>query len=124
MVKTISQAQILINQFNNLSINQQVHIASPVVNYVLRKYEGNLNPGDPQGIKLYLQATKEIYKESDKLDISVFNAKDIIYHFLSKANKYGWRRLESMIETFSVTKNVFRQEEHIQISDMHHHAHG
>ena len=93
MVKTISQAQILINQFNNLSINQQVHIASPVVNYVLRKYEGNLNPGDPQGIKLYLQATKEIYKESDKLDISVFNAKDIIYHFLSISNKYGWRRL-------------------------------
>ena len=40
------------------------------------------------GIKLYILATKEIYKEADKLDISVSNVKDIIYNFLSLANKY------------------------------------
>ena len=44
---------------------------APVVNYVLIPFKGNINPGDPQGIKLYLQATKEIEKESHKLDVKV-----------------------------------------------------
>ena len=30
------------------------------VNYVLRLFEGYINPGYPTRIKLYLQATKEI----------------------------------------------------------------
>ena len=58
-------------------------------NYVLRPFEGNINPRNPTGLKLYLQATKEIDKETDKLDISVSNAKDIVYRFLSLSNKYG-----------------------------------
>ena len=59
-----------INHFNPLNIiNQPVKMA--VVNYVLRPFEGNKNPGDPRGIKKYLQSTNEINKETDKLDISV-----------------------------------------------------
>ena len=50
---------------------------------------GNINHGDPQGLKFYPQATKYNDKEADKLYISVSNAKDIIYHFLILANKYG-----------------------------------
>ena len=50
------------NQFNNLNINQQVHMAAPVMNYVLRPFEGNIDTGYPQGIKIYPQATKEIDK--------------------------------------------------------------
>ena len=45
-------------------------MAAPI-NYVLRQFEGNINTGDPTGIKLYLQATNQIYKEADKLDIPV-----------------------------------------------------
>ena len=45
------------------------------VNYVLSPFEGNINTGDPMGIKLDLQVTKEIDKETDKLDISVSNLK-------------------------------------------------
>ena len=74
------QAQILINQFNNLSINQQNNMAAPI-NYVLSPFEGNTNTGYPQGIKLYLQSTKKIDKEYDKLDVSFSNDKYIIYHF-------------------------------------------
>ena len=66
MVVTRSQAQILINQFSNRSINQQLQMASPVVNYVLSPFEGNINTKDPQGVNLYLQETKEIDKEVDK----------------------------------------------------------
>ena len=46
-------------------------MAATVANYVLSPFRGNINPRDPQGIKLYLQATKEIDKESDKLYILV-----------------------------------------------------
>ena len=51
------QAQIIINQFINININQQVHMAA--VNYVLVSFEGNINPGDATGIKIYIQATKQ-----------------------------------------------------------------
>ena len=63
----IIQAQIIINQFNNLSTNQQVHMAAPVVNYFISSFEGNINPGYPQGIKLYLQETKYMDKEANKV---------------------------------------------------------
>ena len=52
MVLTRIQAQILINQTENLNLNQTVHMSSTVVKYVLSPFEGNINPGDPQGIKL------------------------------------------------------------------------
>ena len=39
------------------------------VNYVLSPSEENINPGNPQGLKIYLQSTKEVEKEADKLDI-------------------------------------------------------
>ena len=57
------------------------------MNYFLRSFEGIINPGYPQGLKIYLQSTKEIYKESDKLYISVSNAKYIIDHFISLSKK-------------------------------------
>ena len=123
MVLTRIQAQILINLFKHLSINQQVQMSYPV-NYVLIPFKGSINPGDPQGIKNYLQATNVIDKEADKLDISVSNDKDIIDHFLSLANKYYWGCLAFMVDTGAGAKKIFRYVEQIQISYMHHQAHG
>ena len=60
MVLTILQAQKLINRFNHLKINQPVYMET--VNYVLRPFEGNTNFGNPMGLRLDLQATKEIDK--------------------------------------------------------------
>ena len=57
MAMTRSQTQILINLFSSIYINQQVQMAAPVVNFVLSTFEGNINLGYPQGIKLYLQET-------------------------------------------------------------------
>ena len=74
MVLTRTQEQILINNFNNISTNQKVHMAAPVVNHVIRPFEGNINHGYQQVLKMYLQATKEIDKEAEKLDITVSNA--------------------------------------------------
>ena len=123
MVLTRRPAHILINKFHNLSINQQVQMAAPV-NYVLSSFEGGLNPGDPQGVKLHRQATKEIDKEADKFNISVSNALDIIYHFPSLANKYDLGRHAFMVDTGADEKSIFRQVEQIQIADMHHQEHG
>ena len=41
------------------------------INYVFIPFEGNINPIYSKGIGLYLQATKDIDKETDKLGISV-----------------------------------------------------
>ena len=65
------------NQLKNLNITQQVHMSAPV-NYLLNPFEGNINHGDPKGLKIYLKAKEEIDKEADKVDISVSNPKDII----------------------------------------------
>ena len=35
---------------------------APVVNYALSPFEGSINPGDTQGLKIYIQETKEIDK--------------------------------------------------------------
>ena len=109
MVLTGRQAQLLINKLNNLNINQQVHMAAPI-NYVLRTFEGNINTGYPTGLKIYPQATKYIDKESDKLDISVSNSNDIIYHFISLAEKYLWGCLAFMVNNDEVTKSIHLAE--------------
>ena len=96
----------------------------PVVNYVISPFERNINYGDSQGLKFYLQSTKEIDQEENRLDISVSNCKDIIDHFISLANKYGWGRLLFMGGTGVGANNIFRQVYQIQISDIHHQAHG
>ena len=53
MALTRRQAQLLMNKFNHLNIiNKPVHME--VMNYALIQFEGNINPGDPTGLKLYL----------------------------------------------------------------------
>ena len=47
------------------------------VNYVFRPLKGGIYPGDPTGINPCFQANKEIDKETDKLDISVYITKII-----------------------------------------------
>ena len=88
------QHQEIIAQFGNLGVNQpvklQVQNMESSMNYVMSLFEGNIKPGYSQGLKLYLQETREIEMEADKLDISVSNTKDSIYHFLSLATKYYW----------------------------------
>ena len=92
------QVQSLIPPFRNLNINQQLQVQDkqPVQimeisqeKYALTPFEGNIYPKEPQGIKLYLQETREMEKEADKLDVSFLNAKYIIDHFLSLVKKYG-----------------------------------
>ena len=72
--------------------------------YPIRKEH---NPGDPQGIKLYLQVTKETEKEYDKFYILVSNAKYIIDHFISLANRYDRGSIAFMVKTGAGSNNIF-----------------
>ena len=85
------------------------------VNYILIPFEGRINPGYPTGIKLYFWATNKIDRETDKLDISVSNPKEIIEHFLSFDKKYVWGRLAFMVGTDKGTNKNFRVLENIQL---------
>ena len=76
------------------------------MNHVLRPFEENINPGDTKALKLYLQATKKIDKETDMIYISVSNTKYIVYHFLSLDNKYIWVRLEFMVNNGAGPKKM------------------
>ena len=70
-------------------------MAAPQVNYMLIPFEGDINSGLPQGLKLNLQEILEIEKGSDKLDISVSNSKVILDHFLSLVKNMVGRDLHS-----------------------------
>ena len=65
------------------------------IKYLLRPFEGNIIHGYPTGIKVYIQAKKQIDKEPDKLDISVSNVKEIIDHFLGLAKNMSGYALHS-----------------------------
>ena len=90
------------------------------INYVLIPFEGNINTVDTKGVNIYLRATKEIYMEAERLDISVSNAKYIIDHFISIANKYGWGRLSFMVKNSANANIIFREVYQIQLAGIHH----
>ena len=50
-------------------------MTAPKANYMLITSEGNTNPGEPQGIKIYLQAIREIEEEAENSYISNSYAK-------------------------------------------------
>ena len=63
MLLTRSQVLALISPLNNqqLQDNQIVQIMMyPQVNFKIRPFEGNINTGEPQGLKPYLEATRGI----------------------------------------------------------------
>ena len=71
MILKFLLAQMLMNLFKHLNINQPVYMAA--VFYFISPLEENIHPVDPMGLKIYLQAAKEIDKETEKLDSSVSN---------------------------------------------------
>ena len=109
MILASLQSQTLINWLNLISINEPVQMAA--VNYVPIPFERKMDPGDPTSFKLYLQTTKKIDKETDKLDISLSNSKEIVDQFLSLANKYVWGRLAFTLGTSNGAKNILRVAE-------------
>ena len=75
--------------------------------YALIPFEGNINSGDTQGIKPYLQETEDIKQETEKPMLPFQTPKTLFDHFIGLANKYGWGALAFMVNTTEVKKNSF-----------------
>ena len=69
MVLESLQSQTLINHLKHRNINEPVQETAVI--YVLRLFEGNINPEDPTGLNFFILLDKEKYRDTDKLDISV-----------------------------------------------------
>ena len=56
----------------------------------------------------FLQATKDIDKESENIEVSVLNTKDVVDNFLGLGKKYGLVHLASSTRTENRGKYIFR----------------
>ena len=70
MILTILQSQTLINWFNHLNNNTSVKMDA--VNYMLRPFEGNINPGYQRGSNFILN---KLRRYINKLTSQVFQFK-------------------------------------------------
>ena len=48
------------------------------VNFVIRPFNGGIDPRDLQGMQIYIHSAEDIEKEAKKLDISVSKAKYVV----------------------------------------------
>ena len=83
------------------------------VNFLLGLFKGKKNLKDTQVIETYLQAMKEIKKETENIYVSVSSTKYILGHLHHLVKQNGWAhtylgyRLQMKIEkTFRQVKNI------------------
>ena len=81
-------------------------------------FKGGTNPGDTHGIKIYLQATKEINIYIYNINVSVSKAKDVADHFHVLAKKYCCSCLVLRTMNLGGDKNILRQLGHVYFSYM------
>ena len=94
MVLLSLKSQTQTNCFNHINTNQPIQMTD--VNYVLIPFEGDTKYGDPMGLKLYLQATNDIDKETYRLDIPVYITKSLDYT-TSQTRKKGQVTSQKMV---------------------------
>ena len=76
------------------------NLAPPV--FVSDPFEGNINPGDQSGLKLYTLATAARSDDS-KLVISQENVKLVLNAFRQDSNSFGWGLLINQISNAAGT---------------------
>ena len=65
--------------------------------FISDPFEGDINPGDTSGLKLFTLATSERSKD-DKLAITQDNVKDVMASFRQDSNSFGWGILVNQIK--------------------------
>ena len=107
MISTKSQVWSLIEVFNNISINPKIQeqenhpekiMGSPHLNYVLIPFEGNINPGETQSLKLIFRQ-QGIQRKNWKVRHLSFKHKWHYRFFYQTILKNGWGRLAFMVKT-------------------------
>ena len=59
-----------------------------------------------KNLKLYTQGENDTEKESDNIEVSVSNARDVVDHFIGIANKCGWALSVFRLVTAHGNKNT------------------
>ena len=94
-----------IENFEDLDLNRieiqfqpDVHlpVPPPIMAYNLNPYNGNINPSQSEGLKLFLKATEE-RKDDLKIKITQLNVKNIMSVFESDSRKFGWSSLVHIV---------------------------
>ena len=78
-------------------LRNQQHIAPVVMTtFISDPFEGEINPGDSSGLKLFTLTMAERSKD-DKLIISQDKVKDVMAAFRQDSNSFGWGILVNQI---------------------------
>ena len=88
-----------VNQLFNFQ-NPNNPTMAATTSYVTNPYLENINPGDSNGSKLYMEATEPLDKDH-KIEIKVDNANKFLDQVHSDANKFGWGPLVFRVQTGS-----------------------
>ena len=82
--------------------------------FVLNPYLGDVNPGTPDGLKLY---NKAIEAPDTKLTIGQKNSRDILNSFEKDASDFGWGPAISLIQVTNVPdhKSILTQAREITL---------
>ena len=87
--------------------------------FVLNPYLGDVNPGTPDGLKLYNKATEA---PDTKLNIGQKNSRDILNSFEKDASDFGWGPAISVIQVNNNPvpgfKSILTQAREIKLEDV------
>ena len=94
----------------------------PSVLFIEDPYQGDINPGTDQGLKLYLNATKSV-EDDQRIDINVSQAKAIRATLEELSNQFGWAQLVHNIQNDSgIRKSIFRDIKQLKVSNVQNQA--
>ena len=86
--------------------------------FIDNPFEGDFNPCDPLGQKLFLEATSFEVKDEDKFSIAYENTTKIVDLFSSLSNCFGWGRLVHNIKVSNNTYSIIRNHKMVSITDV------
>ena len=66
--------------------------------YVQNPYKADINPGTPDGTKLYMNAVEAKEKDEDRLKLSQSNSKAVVTCMKDLTAKFGWSVITSNID--------------------------
>ena len=92
---------------------------APAISFIEDPYQGNINPGTDQGLKLYLNAIKPV-EEDQRMKVSISQAKSIRATLEELSNQFGWAQLvHNISDNNGNRKSIFRDIKQLKVSNIH-----
>ena len=99
-------------------VNQNMAAPQRQEIFAVDPYNGNINPGNSEGAKLYMKATASM-KEDDKFSINIDTSHKFLEAMTRDTNNFGWSSLVRNIQTGpNELKSLLRDHKNITMADM------